>query len=120
MILEAHRDKNTALRDFLDILNHRALSLFVRAAQKYRLPLAYESGPVDGTDTAASCSFAYGAALLSLVGIGLPSLQRRQPVADDVLVFYSGHFGRNLPTAGALRQVLSDYFDRQVAVRPFQ
>ena len=34
--------KDYALRDFLDIFNHRALSLFYRAWQKYRFPFAYE------------------------------------------------------------------------------
>jgi type VI secretion system protein ImpH len=113
LVLEAHRDKNTAPRDFLDMFNHRALSLFVRAAHKYRLPLAYELGQGDESNT-------FAATLLSLVGLGLPSLQQRQPVPDEALVFYSGHFARNLPTAGALQQVLSDYFDRQVTIRQFQ
>jgi len=113
LVLEAQRDKNTAPRDFLDLFNHRALSLFVRAAQKYRLPLAYELGQAEVTNT-------FAAALLSLVGLGLPSLQQRQPVPDEALVFYSGHFARNLPTAGALQQVLSEYFDRPVTIRQFQ
>ena len=42
LVMEALRQKNTALRDFFDIFNHRALSLFARAMEKYRLPLAYE------------------------------------------------------------------------------
>jgi len=112
-VLEANRDKNAAPRDFLDLFNHRALSLFVRAAHKYRLPLAYELGEGDESNT-------FAAALLSIVGLGLPSLQQRQPVADEALVYYSGHFGRNLPTAGALQQVLCEYFDRPVTIQQFQ
>jgi type VI secretion system protein ImpH len=113
LVLEANRDKNAAPRDFFDMFNHRALSLFVRAAHKYRLPLAYESGEAVGANT-------FAAALLSLVGLGLPSLQQRQPVSDDTLVFYSGHFGRNLPTASALQQVLAEYFERPVTIQQFQ
>lgn len=112
-VLEANRDKNSAPRDFLDLFNHRALSLFVRAAHKYRLPLAYELGEGSESNT-------FAAALLSIVGLGLPSLQQRQSIPDDALVFYSGHFGRNLPTAGALQQVLSEYFDRPVTLHQFQ
>jgi type VI secretion system protein ImpH len=75
--------------------------------------LAYELGQGDESNS-------FIAALLAVVGIGLPSLQQRQPVSDDALVFYSGHFGRNLPTAGALQQILSEYFERPVTVRQFQ
>jgi len=113
VVLEAHRDKNAAPRDFVDMFNHRALSLFVRAARKYSLPLAYELGQGDESNT-------FAATLLSLVGLGLPSLQQRQSVPDEALVFYGGHFARNLPTAGALQQVLSEYFDRPATIRQFQ
>jgi type VI secretion system protein ImpH len=113
MLLDAHRDKNLAPRDFFDILNHRAISLFVRAAQKYRLPLACELDQSIESNT-------FLAALLALVGMGLPSLQHRQPVSDDTLVYYAGHFSRNVATAGALEQMLSEYFDRPVTVQQFQ
>jgi type VI secretion system protein ImpH len=113
MLLDANRDKNHAPRDFFDILNHRAISLFLRAAQKYRLPLACELDQSIESNT-------FLAALLSLVGLGLPSLQHRQPVSDDALVYYGGHFSRNVATAGALQQILSEYFDRPVTVQQFQ
>jgi type VI secretion system protein ImpH len=113
ILLDAQRDKNLAPRDFFDILNHRALSLFLRAAQKYRLPLACELD--QGTE-----SNTFLAALRSVVGLGLPSLKDRQPVSDDALVYYSGHFSRSVPTAGALQQILSEYFDRPVKVQQFQ
>jgi type VI secretion system protein ImpH len=38
------RARDPVLRDFLDIFNHRALSLFYRAWLKYRFPVAYERG----------------------------------------------------------------------------
>jgi type VI secretion system protein ImpH len=113
MLLDAHRDKNLAPRDFFDILNHRAISLFLRAAQKYRLPLACELDQSIESNT-------FLAALLALVGMGLPSLQHRQPISDDTLVYYGGHFSRNVATAGALEQMLCEYFDRPVTVRQFQ
>ena len=56
VVIEANRDKNAAPRDFLDMFNHRALSLFVRAAHKYRLPLAYELGEGDESNTLRRCS----------------------------------------------------------------
>jgi type VI secretion system protein ImpH len=112
LVLEADRNKNTALRDFLDLFNHRALSLFVRAARKYRLPLEYEH--------VAGAGDAITTALRALVGIRSESLQRRLAVPDEVLVFYGGHFARRPRTATALEQLLSDHFERAVRVLQFQ
>ncbi len=113
LLLEALRDKNTAPRDFLDMFNHRALSLFVRAAEKYRLPLIYERARVRGGDAISEL-------LLALIGMRGPALEHRQALPDGALVFYAGHFSRRLRTAGALRQMLSEYFDQPVGIKQFQ
>ncbi|MGA2776919.1 MAG: type VI secretion system baseplate subunit TssG [Steroidobacteraceae bacterium] len=113
LLLEAMRDKNSAPRDFLDMFNHRALSLFARAAGKYRLPLLYERARVRGGD-------AISALLLALVGMRGPALERRQALPDGTLLYYAGHFSHRLRTADALRQMLSEYFDRPVGIRQFQ
>src|SRR5690606_33292451 len=39
------RARSFSLRDFLDLLNHRAIALFHRAWQKYRLVPSYERQP---------------------------------------------------------------------------
>ena len=57
LLIERVRAKDYALRDFLDIFNHRALSLFYRAWQKYRFPFAYEDSgdpPTDAGDARIS------------------------------------------------------------------
>jgi len=113
MVLEACRDNNMALRDFFDLFNHRALSLFVRAAQKYRLPLAFERARTRGSD-------GFTSALLALIGMRGAALQGRQAVADETLVYYAGHFSHQLRTADALRQMLSELFDRPVGITQFQ
>jgi type VI secretion system protein ImpH len=113
LVLEASRDNNLALRDFLDIFNHRALSLFVRAAEKYRLPLAFERARTRGSDS-------FSAALLALIGMRGPAMQNRQAIPDETLIFYAGHFSHHLRTADALRQILSEFFDRPVGITQFQ
>jgi type VI secretion system protein ImpH len=113
LVMEALRDKNTALRDFLDIFNHRALSLFARAMEKYRLPLAYERAGYGSED-------AISGALYALLGMHEQTLRRRQAVPDATLLFYAGHFSQQPRTAGALGQILSDYFDRPVRIAQFQ
>ena len=42
LLIERVRDKDYSLRDFLDLFNHRLISLFYRAWEKYRLPIGYE------------------------------------------------------------------------------
>jgi type VI secretion system protein ImpH len=114
LVLEALRRKSTALRDFLDMFNHRALSLFARAMDKYRLARAYERSGGSGADMIST-------ALYALIGLGEPALRRRLAVADETLLFYAGHFAHRPRTAGALGQILSDYFDcRPVRILQFR
>ncbi len=113
LLLEALRDKNTAARDFLDMFNHRSLSLFARAAEKYRLPLLYERAKTRGAD-------AISGALLALIGMRGPALEHHQALPDESLVYYAGHFSHAVRTADALRQMLSEYFDRPVGIKQFQ
>jgi type VI secretion system protein ImpH len=113
LIIGAMRDKNDAPRDFLDLFNHRALTFFARAAEKYRPPLAFERhGP--GPENPI------GAVIYALIGLGMGSLQNRQAAPDAALAFYAGHFSHRPRTASALEQVLSDYFEEPVALHQFQ
>jgi type VI secretion system protein ImpH len=112
-VLEAQRDKNGALRDFFDLLNHRALSLFVRASDKYRLPLAYEQRGDRKVDPIT-------AALLALVGLRPAALRDRQALSDETLAYHAGPFSHRRPTASTLAAMLSQYFDRPVRIRQFR
>jgi type VI secretion system protein ImpH len=113
LLLDAQREKNTAPRDFMDIFNHRALSFFLRAAQKYRLPLCYEHAGREGVDPITS-------ALLALVGLHGTALRGRQGVLDEAFVFYAGHFARTPPTVSALEQILGGHFGRPMRVLQFR
>ena len=121
LLLRDLRNRSDALRDFLDLLDHRAISLFVRAQEKYRLSATYERHGVGGHDPISR-------ALYSLVGFGTPHLGSRlavdldgQPrIGDEVLLHYAGHLAHWPRSASALRALLSDYFGRPVAVEQFQ
>ena len=56
------------------------ISLFYRAWEKYRFPIAYERGDFDQV----------GSRLLDFIGLGTPGLQDRQAIPDDALIYYSG------------------------------
>lgn len=107
------RDRQTAMRDFFDVFNHRMVSLFYRAATKYRLPLAFErAGPK--TDDPISKVFD------ALIGLGTPHLKGRLPVDDQALAYYAGHFARQPRSASVLEQMLSDFFGQKVGVKQFR
>jgi type VI secretion system protein ImpH len=108
-VLQRMRSKDYALRDFLDIFNHRAISLFYQAWKKYRLGVAYERGGQD-------CLSQY---LLAIIGLGTPGLPRRQTVSDESLVYYAGLLAQRPRSAAALQQILTDYFEVPVEIEQF-
>lgn len=129
--------EQNSLRDWLDLFNHRLLSLFHRAWQKYRFLLPYERGEYARTepDLFTRCLF-------SLQGLGMPSLRERLRVAipappapldeeapranvlaqvdDLVLLYYGGLLAHRPRCAVSLEALLQDYFGFGVEVRQFR
>jgi type VI secretion system protein ImpH len=130
---EGKGPEKSALRAWLDLFNHRLLSLFWRSWEKYRFYIHYERGEHDGPEPDA-----FTQALFSLVGLGLPALRNRLRVAcreetaagmrerplaridDRSLLHYSGFFAHRPRCAAALEALLRDYFGFDVQVRQFQ
>jgi type VI secretion system protein ImpH len=108
-VIESERARDTAPRDFLDLFNHRLLSLFYQAWEKYRVAVQYERG--------GGARFSHY--LLDLIGLGTKGLQRRQAVADEALIYYAGLLGQRPRSAQALQQLLEDYFGVPVAIEQF-
>ncbi len=109
LVLDRLRNRDTALGDFLDLFNHRMISLFYRAWEKYRFFVPYERGERDR----------FSQHVLALLGLGTPGLQNRQQVSDDSLLFYSGLLAVHARSETGLRQLLSDYFGVQVEIDQF-
>jgi type VI secretion system protein ImpH len=130
---EAKGPEKNALRDWLDLFNHRLISLFYRAWVKYRFYIPYERGDYDLPEPDA---FTRG--LLSLIGIEPPSLRRRLRVStwedadgesrervlariDDLALLHYGGFLAHRPrNAVSLEALLADYFQMPVRVLQFQ
>ncbi|MBK9169575.1 MAG: type VI secretion system baseplate subunit TssG [Bryobacterales bacterium] len=108
-LIDRIRSKDRSMAEFFDVFNHRLISLFYQAWEKYRFPLAYERGADD----------AFTAALRALIGIGTPGLENRQQVPDEALLFYTGLLGPLPRSAEALRGMLADYFGVPVEVEQF-
>lgn len=103
------RARDTTLRDFLDIFNHRLISLFYLAWEKYRMPVAFERGEDDP----------FRNRLLSFLGLGMTGLQNRQEIPDATLPFEGGLLLMHSRPAFALENALRDYFNVPVEIEQF-
>lgn len=106
---ERARNKDKTAAAFFDIFNHRIISLFYQAWEKYRFPIAYERGDGD--------KFSHH--LFDLIGLGTNGLQRRLPVSDDSLAYFTGLLSPVVKNASNLKNFISDYFGVPCQVHQF-
>jgi type VI secretion system protein ImpH len=86
------------LTDFLDIFNHRLISLFYRAWSKYRYPWRYEGGARDEVS----------AHLLSFIGFREPEVRPLARVPAPRLLRYLGLLALPTRPAAGLARLLAD------------
>lgn len=119
----------TALRDWLDMFNHRYGVLLYKAWAKYRMPVGFvkqywqgRGGAVDFRRPADRVT----QVVMSIAGLGVPGLRDRvrvEPpadpeddvpalarVEDTALLHYAAAFARRRPGPHELGAILSDYF----------
>lgn len=108
-LLSRIRERDRTLVDFFDLFNHRLISLFYRAWEKYRFGVSYER---DGADRVSKY-------LISMVGLGTTGLESRLGISDERLLSYTGLLALQARSAAALEQLLEDYFDVPVEVEQF-
>jgi type VI secretion system protein ImpH len=109
LVIKRQYARDNTLRDFLDIFNHRMISLLYRAWEKYRFPVTYERSRDDP----------FTGYLLGLIGLGTRGLAGRQAVPDQALICYEGLLGQYPRSAASFRAMLSHYFQVKVEVHPF-
>jgi type VI secretion system protein ImpH len=108
-VAERSRAKDHALRDFIDLFNHRAISFLFRAWAKYR----------PAPDPGAITDDRIAHHLLDLMGLGTGGLPDRLPVPASSLLPYAGLLGMGSRPAIALEALLQDYFRVPVEVEQF-
>jgi type VI secretion system protein ImpH len=115
-LIERVRRKDCTLRDFLDIFNHRFISLFYRAWEKYRFPAAYERARLRGGDEYDPFSLL----MFNLVGMGTGGLRGRLKTGDEVLLHYAGLAAQQPHSASSLGAVIADYFGVPATAEQFK
>ena len=84
---------------FIDLFNHRFISLFYRAA-------ASSNKAVDFDRPAESRFHSF---IGSFLGLGIPSLQHRMDIPDTAALYFSGHYSCPTHHAEGLCNLLADF-----------
>ncbi|WP_226665388.1 type VI secretion system baseplate subunit TssG [Microbulbifer aggregans] len=109
------KNKSGALKDFLDIFNHRNVSMFYQAWHKYQLPVNYERARRQNTRDPDLFSHA----LAAIAGLGTTEMRYRTAVPDEALIGMAGHLGRQQCSAAALKSMIQQYFGLAVEIEQF-
>ena len=88
------------LTDFLDLFNHRLISLYYRAWVRYRYPYRYERG---GKDELSGY-------LLSFIGLGDPATRSLTALPCERLLSYIGLLSMRTRPPVALKLLVENYF----------
>ncbi len=123
-VIDNLRNKDQALAKFFDLFNHRTISLFFRAWEKYRFPFLYEHAALRSE---SKSSGHYIQMLLCLVGMGVHQrssgkqvdVRRRLHVEGEALLYFSGHFAHFPRSAIGLQSVLAEYLGFEVRIEQF-
>ena len=117
MVLKRHKLKDESISDFLDLFNHRTISLFYQASNKYKLPIEYERKKLNPPTTKQRDD--HSQILLSLIGLGTKYLNNRQYIKDESLFYYSGLLSQQVKTTSGLKQILKSYFNIPIEINEF-
>lgn len=112
LILSKARDKNHVLPDFLDLFNHRLISLFYRAWEKYRFAVVYEREGQSRRGT-------FEQAMFSIVGLGADAQQSSQSVNSRALLARAHALGSRGVSALGLAAIIQDYFGVAARIEQF-
>lgn len=101
MVLQRIKQRDNTMRDFFDLFNHRLISLYYRAWEKYRFACQYEMTP-DNQDSFSQ--------VLSKLGGGSQSLS----------LYYAGAFSQKHRSAAQLSSILSELLQLRVDISPLR
>jgi type VI secretion system protein ImpH len=110
LVLQRESRNDPALKDFLDIFNHRLVSLLYRIRKHHRVGLGVAT---PGDDKISRY-------LYSLIGLGTPNLRGRMQVRDRALLYYAGILAQQPRSMVGLERILADYFQVPIKGQQFR
>jgi len=109
VLIQRIRNGDTSLKDFLDIFNHRLVSILHRIRKQYMISL--------NSQTPEKTEIAIG--LKAFIGIGQATLENRLSVPDRSLLDYAGLYWSRPRSAKGLEAVLNSYFKIPIRVEQY-
>ncbi|MEP7341354.1 MAG: type VI secretion system baseplate subunit TssG [Acidobacteriota bacterium] len=136
LLIDRLRAKDRTLYDFLDLFNHRLISFFFRAWEKYRFPVAYERRVVRERNEAERAGQQtlsrtaelalrgrtddpFTASLFAFIGMGTGGLRRRMSFGDEGLLAYGGVIAQRPRSMSAVTAIIGDYFGVGARIEQF-
>ncbi len=113
LLLQRIQVGDYALRDFLDIFNHRLIALFYRAWEKHHCVVGYERAAETGEGDR------FASLLYSVLGLGTKGTQVGLGSDAAGLLRYAGLIVQRPRSAQAVQQCLADAFQVPVRIRQF-
>jgi len=105
LLIQRLQHKDYSLKEFLDIFNHRLITLYYQAEKKYHFYFQ------------CSKRSYFENILNSLVG---KQANKKSNIPEEIEFYYGGLFSQKKRSISNLEQILSDYFSFTVAIQQFQ
>jgi type VI secretion system protein ImpH len=109
LVAERAAKGDRSLIDFLDLFNHRLISLFYLSWKKHRFTVNYRPAARDRLSRY----------LLSLIGLGTAHLLDRLRVSPESLLYCSGLLSRTTPSVAAIEAIVRYFSGARTTVDQF-
>jgi type VI secretion system protein ImpH len=113
LLLQRAQVNDHTLRDFLDLFNHRLISLFYRAWETHHCVVGYERACETGEEDR------FARLLYAVLGLGTAGIRERLCGDDGSLLRYAGLLVQRPRSAQALAHCLADAFHVPVQITQF-
>lgn len=110
LIIDRLRHKDTTLKDFLDIFNHRLATIWHKLFRKMGLGLSHQL-PLNSP---------YGRSLLDLIGFETKWLRQSIVLSRRSLIHYANFLWQKPRNLNGFKRLLEGYFDLPLSLSPFQ
>ncbi|MDP5143326.1 type VI secretion system baseplate subunit TssG [Rheinheimera baltica] len=101
MVLQRLKQRDKTMRDFFDLFNHRLISLYYRAWEKYRFACQYEMSAFEQDS--------FSSVLKTISGAN-----------SSIGLYYAGAFSQYNRSSQQLIQILTELLNTKVALNPLQ